>query len=149
MLGALGVLPTRPPRRWCPAGCSSAYVATTTQLSRIVETLRDHGGFTEPAAWESLVRPWHVVGLAVRPEHRMIGHTAFLVTGRRLAPGVIAPRPAAPAGQGGGGRAGRAVTIFTTGTQMRPDCRSGDPGAAGRPGRTSRAAPARGRPYPL
>ena len=36
-------------------------------------------------------RGWHVVGLAVRPEHRMIGHTAFLVTARRLAPGVTAP----------------------------------------------------------
>ena len=38
-----------------------------------------------------MVRDWHVVGLAVRPEHRMIGHTAFLVTARRLAPGVVAP----------------------------------------------------------
>ena len=37
------------------------------------------------------MRGWHVVGLAVRPEHRMIGHTAFLVTSRRLAPGVVAP----------------------------------------------------------
>ena len=74
-----------------PGGVLVAYVATTTQLSRIVEALREHGGFTEPAAWESLVRPWHVVGLAVRPEHRMIGHTAFLVSARRLAPGVTAP----------------------------------------------------------
>jgi tRNA (adenine57-N1/adenine58-N1)-methyltransferase len=38
-----------------------------------------------------MIRGWHVVGLAVRPEHRMIGHTAFLVTARRLAPGVVAP----------------------------------------------------------
>jgi tRNA (adenine57-N1/adenine58-N1)-methyltransferase len=38
-----------------------------------------------------MVRGWHVVGLAVRPEHRMIGHTAFLMTTRRLAPGVDAP----------------------------------------------------------
>ena len=74
-----------------PGGVLVAYVATTTQLSRVVEALREHGGFTEPAAWESLVRPWHVVGLAVRPEHRMVGHTAFLVSARRLAPGVTAP----------------------------------------------------------
>ena len=46
-----------------------------------------HGGFTEPQAWESLVRDWHVEGLAVRPGHKMIGHTAFLVTARRMAPG--------------------------------------------------------------
>jgi tRNA (adenine57-N1/adenine58-N1)-methyltransferase len=74
-----------------PGGVVCAYVATTTQLSRTVEALREHGGFAEPQAWESLVRPWHVDGLAVRPGHRMIGHTGFLVTARRLAPGVTAP----------------------------------------------------------
>ena len=74
-----------------PGGVFCAYVATTTQLSRTVETLRVHGGFTEPRAWESLVRDWHVEGLAVRPDHRMQGHTAFLITTRRLAPGVTAP----------------------------------------------------------
>ncbi|TDD58668.1 tRNA (adenine-N1)-methyltransferase [Kribbella antibiotica] len=75
-----------------PGGVLCAYVATTTQLSRFVETLRAHGEFTEPRAWESLVRDWHVEGLAVRPGHRMQGHTAFLVTARRMAHGVQAPR---------------------------------------------------------
>lgn len=75
-----------------PGGVVVVYVATTTQLSRIVEDLRSEGGFTEPEAWETLQRPWHVVDLAVRPEHRMIAHTAFLLTARRLAPGVRAPR---------------------------------------------------------
>lgn len=74
-----------------PGGLVCCYVATTTQLSRVVETLRGHGSFTEPTAWESLVRGWHVEGLAVRPQHRMIGHTGFLVTSRRLAPGVTPP----------------------------------------------------------
>jgi tRNA (adenine57-N1/adenine58-N1)-methyltransferase catalytic subunit len=74
-----------------PGGVLIGYVATTTQLSRFVEALRADGGFTEPAAWETFQRGWHVVGLAVRPEHRMIGHTAFLVSARRLAPGVTAP----------------------------------------------------------
>jgi tRNA (adenine57-N1/adenine58-N1)-methyltransferase len=74
-----------------PGGLACCYVATTTQLSRTVEALRGHGGFDEPAAWESLVRGWHVEGLAVRPEHRMVGHTGFLVTARRLAPGVVPP----------------------------------------------------------
>jgi tRNA (adenine57-N1/adenine58-N1)-methyltransferase len=78
-------------RALVPGGVVCAYVATTTQLSRIVETLREHGGFTEPESWETLVRGWHVEGLAVRPEHRMVGHTGFLVTSRRLAPGVVAP----------------------------------------------------------
>jgi tRNA (adenine57-N1/adenine58-N1)-methyltransferase len=72
-------------------GLVCCYVATTTQLSRIVEALRGQGNFDEPAAWESLQRMWHVDGLAVRPEHHMIGHTGFLVTARRLADGVTPP----------------------------------------------------------
>jgi tRNA (adenine57-N1/adenine58-N1)-methyltransferase len=74
-----------------PGGVLIGYVATTTQLARLVEALRAGGGFTEPQVWETFQRGWHVVGLAVRPEHRMIGHTAFLVSARRLAPGVTAP----------------------------------------------------------
>ena len=74
-----------------PGGVLIGYVATTTQLSRLVEAIREHGSYSEPHAWEAMIRGWHVVGLAVRPEHRMIGHTAFLVTARRLAPGVTAP----------------------------------------------------------
>jgi tRNA (adenine57-N1/adenine58-N1)-methyltransferase catalytic subunit len=74
-----------------PGGLICCYVATTTQLSRIVEELRGHGGFDEPASWETMMRGWHVEGLAVRPEHRMVGHTGFLVTARRLAAGVVAP----------------------------------------------------------
>jgi tRNA (adenine57-N1/adenine58-N1)-methyltransferase len=74
-----------------PGGLLCCYVATTTQLSRVTEEIRAHGGFFEPAAWETMMRGWHLDGLAVRPEHRMIGHTAFLVTARRLADGVAAP----------------------------------------------------------
>ncbi len=74
-----------------PGGLVCCYLATTTQLSRTVEALRGHGTFDEPLAWETLLRGWHVDGLAVRPEHRMIGHTGFLVTARRLAAGVTAP----------------------------------------------------------
>lgn len=82
-----------------PGGLICCYVATTTQLSAIVEAIRSHGAFAEPAAWESLVRGWHVAGLAVRPEHHMVGHTGFLVTARRLADGVTAPpRRRRPAG---------------------------------------------------
>lgn len=74
-----------------PGGVLVGYVATTTQLSTYVEALREQGVWTEPYAWETLLRPWHAVGLAVRPEHRMVAHTAFLVTARRLAEGVVAP----------------------------------------------------------
>ncbi|MFT3900171.1 MAG: tRNA (adenine-N1)-methyltransferase [Gordonia sp. (in: high G+C Gram-positive bacteria)] len=76
-----------------PGGVLVVYVATVTQLSRIVEALRDQECWTEPRAWESLLREWSAVGLAVRPEHRMQGHTAFLVTARRLADGQTTLRP--------------------------------------------------------
>jgi tRNA (adenine57-N1/adenine58-N1)-methyltransferase catalytic subunit len=74
-----------------PGGVVCCYVATVTQLARTVTALRDQGNFAEPAAWETMQRGWHVDGLAVRPEHRMVGHTGFLVTARRLADGVAAP----------------------------------------------------------
>ena len=88
-----------------PGGVVICYVATATQLSRVAEALREDGRFTEPTAWESMVRGWHLEGLAVRPQHRMVGHTGFLVTSRRLADGVVAPlrrrRPAGSTRDGG------------------------------------------------
>ena len=89
-------------RALVPGGVLICYVATATQLSRTAEALREHGTFTEPHAWESLVRGWHLEGLAVRPEHRMVGHTGFLVTTRAGSPTAwrrrcgAAGRPRAP-----------------------------------------------------
>jgi len=71
-----------------PGGVLTVYVATVTQLSKVMEGLRELQCWTEPRAWESFVRDWSAVGLAVRPEHRMQGHTAFLITARRLADGT-------------------------------------------------------------
>jgi tRNA (adenine57-N1/adenine58-N1)-methyltransferase len=76
-----------------PGGVLVVYVATVTQLSKVVEALREQECWTEPRSWESMVRDWHVVGLAVRPEHRMQAHTAFLVSARRLAEGTVTPKP--------------------------------------------------------
>lgn len=72
-------------------GVLLCYVATVTQLSRTVEAIRATQRFTEAEASETMVRTWHVEGLAVRPDHRMTGHTGFLLTARRLAPGVTPP----------------------------------------------------------
>lgn len=74
-----------------PGGVVCCYVATATQLGRVTDTLRAHGGFTEPHATETTVRDWHAEGLAIRPGHGTSAHTGFLVISRRLAPGVSAP----------------------------------------------------------
>jgi tRNA (adenine57-N1/adenine58-N1)-methyltransferase len=76
-----------------PGGVLIVYVATVTQLSKTVEALRAQQCWTEPRSWESLQRGWDVVGLAVRPQHSMRGHTAFLISARRLAPGAVTPQP--------------------------------------------------------
>lgn len=68
-----------------PGGVFLAYVATTTQMSRLVETIKQSQKFTPAVCSETLIRGWHVNGLAVRPDHRMVAHTGFLVQARRLA----------------------------------------------------------------
>jgi tRNA (adenine57-N1/adenine58-N1)-methyltransferase catalytic subunit len=80
-------------RMLVPGGVLIIYVATVTQLSKTVEALREQQCWTEPRSWETLQRGWNVVGLAVRPEHTMRGHTAFLISARRLAPGTVTPAP--------------------------------------------------------
>jgi tRNA (adenine57-N1/adenine58-N1)-methyltransferase len=83
-----------------PGGVLVIYVATVTQLSKTVEALREQQCWTEPRSWETLQRGWNVVGLAVRPQHNMRGHTAFLISARRLAPGTVTPTPLRKKGRG-------------------------------------------------
>jgi tRNA (adenine57-N1/adenine58-N1)-methyltransferase len=92
MLAPWDVLPSVA-KNLVPGGVVVVYVATTTQLSRVAEALREMQCWTEPHSWELLLRNWHVVGLAVRPDHRMQGHTAFLISARRLAEGTVTPMP--------------------------------------------------------
>jgi tRNA (adenine57-N1/adenine58-N1)-methyltransferase len=54
------------------------------QVMRLVEALESSAGFGLVETSEAIFRPWHVDGLAVRPEHRMVGHTGFLVSARRV-----------------------------------------------------------------
>ena len=74
-----------------PGGILCCYVATTTQLGRTMDSLRVHGGFTEPVGREYSAREWHAEGLAIRPGHGTSGHTGFLIFARRLAHGTTAP----------------------------------------------------------
>ncbi|MFU0514123.1 tRNA (adenine-N1)-methyltransferase [Gardnerella swidsinskii] len=73
-----------------PGGVLIAYVTTTTQMSRMAEALRESGMWTEPEIQETLERTWKAQGLAVRPDHAMIGHTGFLIVSRAMAEGFSA-----------------------------------------------------------
>jgi tRNA (adenine57-N1/adenine58-N1)-methyltransferase catalytic subunit len=76
-----------------PGGVLAAFVATVPQVMRTVEALEASGSFGLTETSEAIIRPWHVDGLAVRPQHRIVGHTGFLVVSRR----VSGPWPAPPA----------------------------------------------------
>ena len=115
--------------RLVPGGVLTSYVATATQLGRVMDTLRAHGGFTEPSATETTVRDWHAEGLAIRPGHGTSAHTGFLVISRRLAPGVSAPmrkRRPAPGAYGPDYRGPRPANIPAElgGAVQEPDAAS-------------------------
>jgi len=66
-----------------PGGVFVGYLPTIIQVKTLVDTLREEKRFTSIQAFESLFRDWHIEGLSVRPEHRMVGHTGFLTLARR------------------------------------------------------------------
>lgn len=67
-----------------PGGIFCAYVPTILQAQRVHETLAGHPAFALPETFETLLRPWQIQGLSVRPFHRMIAHTGFLTLARRV-----------------------------------------------------------------
>lgn len=66
-----------------PGGILCCYLPTVPQVERVVAALR-RGGFGLVDTFEGLVRTWNVDGQSVRPDHRMVAHTGFIVTARRL-----------------------------------------------------------------
>lgn len=68
-----------------PGGIFCSYLPTIPQVSQTVEVLRA-GGFALIRTFEGLVRTWNIEGQSVRPDHRMVAHTGFLITARKLAP---------------------------------------------------------------
>jgi tRNA (adenine57-N1/adenine58-N1)-methyltransferase len=67
-----------------PGGLLCAYTPTVPQVMRMHEALVTDGRWGRTQTVEAMLRGWHVAGLAVRPDHRMVAHTAFLTTTRRL-----------------------------------------------------------------
>ena len=78
---ALGALRT--------GGILLAYVPTITQAAQLRRCLAEHG-FRLAETTEVLQRSWHIEGMSVRPDHRMVAHTGFLTAARYL-PDSVAP----------------------------------------------------------
>lgn len=68
-----------------PGGVFVAYLPTVLQVKALVDDLQRRDAFGAIESFENLFRPWHVRGQSIRPEHRMVAHTGFLVVARRLA----------------------------------------------------------------
>ncbi len=62
-------------------GIFCAYLPTVPQIQELVSVLEK--GYVEIEVYETLHRTWNISGRSVRPDHRMIGHTGFVVVGQR------------------------------------------------------------------
>jgi tRNA (adenine57-N1/adenine58-N1)-methyltransferase len=78
-----------------PGGVVTGFIPTALQVKQLVDALRAHGGFGAVETLETLTRFWHVSERSLRPTHRMVAHTGFLVFARRLA-AIAARRGARP-----------------------------------------------------
>ena len=66
-------------------GIFVAYVPTVLQVHEVIKALRAHPAMYTTWSLEILERPWYVTEESIRPDHRMTGHTGFLVFSRRSA----------------------------------------------------------------
>jgi len=64
-------------------GIVCCYLPTIPQVQQTVDALRG-AGFGMIETFEGLVRTWKIEGQSVRPDHRMVAHTGFLITARKL-----------------------------------------------------------------
>jgi tRNA (adenine57-N1/adenine58-N1)-methyltransferase catalytic subunit len=67
-------------------GILLAYLPTITQTVQLRQAMTRHG-FAMAETLEVLHRTWHIEGMSVRPDHRMVAHTGFLTHARLLAGG--------------------------------------------------------------
>ena len=67
-----------------PGGIFLAYLPTINQVMLLRQAL-EREGFAMAETVEILRRTWHIEDRSVRPDHRMVAHTGFLTSARRLA----------------------------------------------------------------
>jgi tRNA (adenine57-N1/adenine58-N1)-methyltransferase len=84
-----------------PGGILLAYLPTINQTAELRQRL-DTSGFALAETFEVLRRTWHIEGRSVRPDHRMVAHTGFITTARRVSARWYTPLDAEePAGRDG------------------------------------------------
>ncbi len=66
-----------------PGGIICAYLPSINQTAEFRSAL-DRGDFEFAETFEILRRTWHIEGRSVRPDHRMVAHTGFVTTARRV-----------------------------------------------------------------
>jgi tRNA (adenine57-N1/adenine58-N1)-methyltransferase catalytic subunit len=74
-----------------PGGVLVCYVPTVIQLRDTVDALQADSAFAAIESFETLLRNWHVKDMSVRPVHRMVAHSGFIVVSRRLAAATSRP----------------------------------------------------------
>ena len=66
-----------------PGGYFASYLPTVLQIKKLVDALHHQGEFSLIETIEVLLRRWHISEVSVRPEHRMVAHTGFIVVARK------------------------------------------------------------------
>ena len=79
--------------RLTPGGMLAGFIPTVLQVDELVRSLRAQRTFSMIETLEIMMRQWNVNGRSVRPSHRMVGHTGFIVTARRTSPRPTPPAP--------------------------------------------------------
>ena len=70
-----------------PGGFLLCYLPTVLQVKSLIDALRIDKRFACIETSENLMRFWHFKGQSARPQHRMVAHTGFITSARRLADG--------------------------------------------------------------
>lgn len=67
-----------------PGGCLICWLPTVTQVYLLVRQLQEEPLWAVPETRENLERNWQIGKNAMRPYHRMVGHTGFWIRARKL-----------------------------------------------------------------
>ena len=67
-----------------PGGVLVGYLPTVLQVKALVDALYADPRFDCVEVMENMLRFWHVKDRSMRPEHRMVAHTGFIIVARRV-----------------------------------------------------------------